>query len=157
MRAEIAQFSPVLIQRPHIVAVNKLDLEATRRLRARTRRAGVHFVSALTGEGLTGLANAIATLVASAPPPTIVSAPTVTKLPIRASGEVLVERKPSGYVVRGERVEHLIERTNLDSEGGLARFQSQLDRLGVNAALEAAGVKPGDTVRIAGVEFEYQP
>ena len=76
---------------------------------------------------------------------------------IRGLSEVLVERKPSGYVVRGERVEHLIERTNLDSESGLARFQSQLDRLGVNAALEAAGVKPGDTVRIAGVEFEYQP
>ena len=57
----------------------------------------------------------------------------------------------------GERVERLVERTNLESEGGLARFQSQLDRLGVNAALEAAGVKPGDAVRIAGVEFEYQP
>jgi len=29
--------------------------------------------------------------------------------------------------------------------------------LGVNAALEAAGVKPGDNVSIAGVEFEFQP
>ena len=69
----------------------------------------------------------------------------------------MVEQKPSGYIVHGERVERLVERTNLESEGGLARFQSQLDRLGVNAALEAAGVKPGDAVRIAGVEFEYQP
>jgi Obg family GTPase CgtA-like protein len=32
-----------------------------------------------------------------------------------------------------------------------------LDQIGVNAALEAAGVQPGDTVRIADVEFEYQP
>ena len=159
VRAEIAQFSPELIRRPHLLAVNKVDLEATRKLRARTRRAGVHFVSALTGEGLTELASEISKLVASAPAPTVVITPKVTKLPVRvlASSEVLVERKPSGYVVRGERVEHLIERTNLDSESGLARFQSQLDRLGVNAALEAAGVKPGDTVRIAGVEFEYQP
>ncbi len=39
----------------------------------------------------------------------------------------------------------------------LARFQSELDRFGVNTALESAGVQPGDTVRIAGVEFEYQP
>jgi GTP-binding protein len=59
--------------------------------------------------------------------------------------------------VRGERVERLLERTDLESEGGLARFQSELDRLGVNSALEAAGVEPGDTVSIADVEFEYQP
>jgi Obg family GTPase CgtA-like protein len=54
-------------------------------------------------------------------------------------------------------VERLLERTDLDSEGGLARFQRELDRLGVNNALESAGVAPGDTVRIADVEFEYQP
>jgi Obg family GTPase CgtA-like protein len=50
-----------------------------------------------------------------------------------------------------------VERTDLESEGALARFQHELDRLGVNSALESAGVQPGDTVRIADVEFEYQP
>jgi len=157
VRAEIAQFSAGLTQRPHIVAVNKVDLEAVKRLRARTRRKGTRFVSALTGEGLPSLAQDVARLVASAPAPTVVIAPKVTRLAVPAGSRMVVERKPSGYVVRGERVENLVERTDLDSEGGLARFQSQLDRLGVNEALEAAGVKPGDTVRIAGVEFEYQP
>jgi Obg family GTPase CgtA-like protein len=33
----------------------------------------------------------------------------------------------------------------------------ELDRLGVTAALESAGVQPGDSVRIADVEFEYFP
>ena len=157
VRAEIAQFSRDLIERPHIVAVNKADLEPTKKLRARTRRKGTRFVSALTGEGLPPLANDIAKLVASAPAPTVAVAPKTIKLPARAGGDLVVEQKPSGYIVHGERVERLVERTNLESEGGLARFQSQLDRLGVNAALEAAGVKPGDAVRIAGVEFEYQP
>ncbi len=157
VRAEIAQFSPELVQRPHVVVVNKVDLDVAKKLRARTRRKGIHFVSALTGEELPSLAEEIAKLVVSAPPPTVAVAPKVTKLPVRTRGDLVVEQKPSGYLVRGEGVEHLVERTNLDSEGGLARFQSQLDRLGVNAALEAAGVKPGDTVRIAGVEFEYQP
>jgi Obg family GTPase CgtA-like protein len=54
-------------------------------------------------------------------------------------------------------VERLVERTDLESEGSLARFQTELDRLGVNAALETAGVQPGATVRVAGIEFEYQP
>jgi len=157
VRAEVAQFSPELEHRPSLVAVNKVDLEPARRLRARTRRRGVHFVSALTGEGVPELKAAIDSAVASAPAPSVPApAPAVTRLPLRG-GEPVVERGPSGFVVSGDRVERLLERTNLDSEGGLARFQSSLDRMGVNRALEAAGVKPGDTVRIADVEFEYQP
>ncbi len=157
VRAEVAQFSSELAERPNIVAVNKVDLEPARKLRARTRRAGVLFVSALTGEGLPRLLQAVSVLVSIAPPPRAPVAATVTRLPERRRDELVVEPKPFGFSVRGERVERLVERTDLDSEGALARFQSELDRIGVNAALEAAGVKPGDTVRIAGVEFEYQP
>ena len=157
VRAEVAQFSAELVGRPHLVAVNKLDLEPVRRLRSRNRRRGIHFVSALTGEGVPELLRAIGGLVASAPAPSLPAPAKVTRLPERRSDGLAVERKPSGFVVRGERVEQLVERTNLASEGGLDRFQRQLDRLGVNAALEAAGVKPGDPVHIAGVEFEYRP
>jgi len=157
VRNEVAQFSADLLTRPHLVAVNKVDLAPARRLRARTRRPGVHFVSALSGEGVPELMAAIIKLVATAPEPPTPAPAKVTTLPVRRSDDLIVERKPSGFVVRGERLERLLERTNLDSEGALARFQSELDRLGVNAALEAAGVQPGDTVRISGVEFEYQP
>jgi GTP-binding protein len=70
---------------------------------------------------------------------------------------MVVEKRPFGYEVLGDRVERLVERTDLDSDAALARFQSDLDRIGVTTALESAGVQPGDTVRVAGVEFEYQP
>ncbi|HKC19991.1 MAG TPA: GTPase ObgE, partial [Candidatus Dormibacteraeota bacterium] len=75
VRKEVAQFSSALVERPSIVAVNKLDLEAARKLRARTRRAGVFFISALTGEGVRALAGRIAALVASAPAPQVAVAP----------------------------------------------------------------------------------
>jgi GTP-binding protein len=155
--SEVAQFSPALAERPHVVAVNKVDLEPARKLRARTRRAGVLFVSAQSGEGLAELAKTIASLVASAPAPQLAVAPRVTKLRPRGGSALSVERKGPAFIVHGERVERLLERFDLDSEGGLARFQSELDRLGVNRALESAGVQPGDTVRIATAEFEYQP
>jgi GTP-binding protein len=157
VRQELALFSAELAERPYVVAVNKVDLEPARRLRAKNRRRGVYFVSALTGEGLPELMDAVVKLVASAPAPSLPAAAVVKKLPVRPTSRMLVEKVPAGFVVSGERVERLVERTNLDSEGGLARFQRELDRLGVNKALEAAGVEPGDTVRISDVEFEYQP
>jgi len=71
--------------------------------------------------------------------------------------ELTVEQRPWGYLVSGDRVERLVERANLESDSGLDRFQVALDRMGVNTALEGAGAKPGDTVRIGSSEFEYQP
>ena len=157
IREEVRQFSPALSERAHLVAVNKVDLEPTRRLRARTRRKDVHFVSALTGEGMPELLSAIASLVAKAPAPLLNAPAKVTRLPVRGAGDIVVWKSGAAFAVSGERIERLVERTDLESEGGLDRFQVALDRIGVNAALEAAGVRPGDTVTISGVEFEYQP
>jgi GTP-binding protein len=158
VQGEVEQFSPDLVRRPFIVAVNKLDLQPARRLKGRTRRKGVVFVSAMTGEGLEDLMDAIVSTLATAPEPQPQGPVRAVKLPEASRrSELAVERLAWGFVVRGDRVENLIERTDLESSGGLARFQTELDRLGVNSALEAAGVQPGDTVRIAEVEFEYQP
>ncbi len=187
VRGEVEQFSADLARRPYLIAVNKLDLEPTRRLRARVRRgagripprltgrsaptakrsqpggdvqpstSAVHFISALTGEGLPGLLDAIVATLATAPDPQPPGPARKIKLPVARDSELAVERLPWGFIVRGDRVERLVERTNLESEGGLARFQIELDRIGVNSALESGGVQPGDTVRIAGIEFEYQP
>jgi GTP-binding protein len=155
--AEVESFSPDLARRPHIVAVNKLDLEATKGLRKRSRRKGVHFVSALTGEGLPELLDAMVAAIASAPEPVRLAPPAKVKLRVVAAAGLVVERTAWGFAVRGDRVENLVERTDLESEGSLERFQAELDRMGVGDALESAGVKPGDTVRVADTEFEYQP
>jgi Obg family GTPase CgtA-like protein len=106
---------------------------------------------------LAELIDAIVPVLASAPEPRKPAPRATIKLPAIKRSQLVVERKPWGFEVQGDRVEHLVEHTNLDSEGSLERFQSQLDRLGVNEALEAAGVETGDSVRIGGVEFEYQP
>jgi GTP-binding protein len=158
VRKEVEQFSPELAKRPFVVAINKLDLEPTRQVKKRNRRKNVHFVSALSGEGLPELMKAMAPALASAPEVSVQGRAKTIKLPEHTAVVGLaVEKKPWGYLVSGDRVEQLVERTDLESEGAVAQFQSNLDKLGVNVALEAAGVEPGDTVRISGVEFEYQP
>jgi GTP-binding protein len=157
VKVEVEQFSADLAHRPFVVAVNKLDLEPARRRRARSRRKGVHFISALTGEGLDELMDAIVVTLANAPEPRPQGPARAIKLLAAARSDLAVERLAWGFVVRGDRVERLVERTDMESTGGLARFQTELDKLGVNSALETAGIQPGDTVRIGEVEFEYQP
>ena len=155
VRNEVAEFSSTLGERPHLVSVNKMDLPDAHR--ARTRRKRTFYVSATSGEGIPELAAGIADALAKAPhlpsPPPRVAA---TKLPLVVPA-LSVHRESWGFRVSGERVERLVQRTDLDSDSALERFQVELDRLGVNSALESAGIKPGDTVRIGSTEFEYQP
>jgi len=155
VRAEVASFSAAVAARPHIVAVNKMDLPEARR--SRTRRKRTYFVSAKTGAGIPALAEGIAEALAHAPkPPEPAPRRVATKLtPVSAA--LTVRRFPWGYRVSGERIERLVERTDLESDSALEVFQVELDRIGVSAALETAGVKAGDTVRIGPTEFEYQP
>ena len=161
VRAEVAAYSAELARRPSLTAVNKVDLAPAAALRRRTRRPGVHFVSAITGEGVPELVGAIHGAVAESPPPapTVVPAAPVQKLPRRRSSAPppAVRKQAWGYEVVGERAQALVERADFDSQHSFDWFQVQLHRQGITAALEEAGVQPGDTVRIGELEFEYQP
>jgi GTPase len=159
VRREVAEYEPALAVRPSLVTVNKLDLPAVRELRVRTPRPDVHWCSALTGEGVPELLEAIGVAVAAAPPPpaTEVTPPVERLRQRRTSLPPVVERHPWGFTVSGPTVERLVARARFDSEAATQRFQVALDRMGVSAALEEAGAEPGDTVRIGDTEFEYQP
>lgn len=162
VRQEVRSYSAELSGRPALIAVNKVDLDEACRFRERSRAgADVLFVSALTGEGLDVLTQALAETLDTAP-----SAPQAQ--PDRARAIRLpevrhrdpgfsVERQPWGFALSGRRIERLVERTDFESGAALDRFQVVLDRMGVSRALEMAGATPGDTVRIGDLEFEYQP
>ena len=160
VRREVATYSADLAGRPQVTVVNKLDLPETRALRAETNDPGMLWCSALTGEGVPEVLEAIAQAMAGAPspPPVAVSPPTLRlRRAHRSLAPPAIERHPWGFLVSGEGVERLVARTRFESEAALQRFQVALDRLGVTAALAEAGAEPGDTVRIAEMEFEYRP
>jgi GTP-binding protein len=154
----LEQYSKHLAARPSLVAMNKVDLDRAREFKRRSRQRGVHYISALTGEGIPALLDALSAAVvqAPAPPSHPASAPTIRLRP-RRSREFVVERRPWGFELRGEAADRLLSRLDTASDESLAYFQLQLDRLGISAALENAGAQPGDTVRIRDAEFEYQP
>jgi GTP-binding protein len=82
------------------------------------------------------------------------------ELPVFRLGEddaaFTIEREDDTWWVRGVRVERLAEMTVWNLEEAVRRFQRALAALGVTAALEEAGVQPGDTVCIGEREFVWE-
>ena len=163
IREELRLHDPALLEKPLVVAFNKIDLPAAREAwpafaRAR-RQDGLACVatSADTGEGLDALRDLLAGLLpdaaglAAEPEP---SGVVVHRLEAAGDGFTL-ERDGDAYRVKGKRIERIAAQTNFDVEESADRFQRDLLRLGIDGALRRAGVQAGDTVRIGQVAFEW--
>jgi GTP-binding protein len=59
------------------------------------------------------------------------------------------------YQVSGKRIENLVNMTNMEQEESLQKFQRTIERMGLEDTLREMGIKEGDLVRIADLEFEY--
>lgn len=67
-----------------------------------------------------------------------------------------VEREEDGWRVRGIQIERLAAMTVWNLDEAVRRFQRALERIGIVAELEDAGVQPGDTVRIGERELVWE-
>jgi GTP-binding protein len=63
---------------------------------------------------------------------------------------------PGAYRVSGEEIERTALKTDWDNPEGVQRFQRELEKKGVVAALRRAGAETGDEVRIGASEFDFQ-
>ena len=59
------------------------------------------------------------------------------------------------FVVTGNKLERLVQRTNLDHTDGIMLLARKLKRLGVDEALRENGAVTGDDVSIADFTFEF--
>jgi GTP-binding protein len=68
-----------------------------------------------------------------------------------------IEREADGgWRVKGKRIERAAEMTYWELDEAVARFQRILELVGVYRALQEAGVRPGDAVRIGKHELEWK-
>ena len=68
-----------------------------------------------------------------------------------------VEKEGAGvYRVLGEEIERTALKTDWDNPEGIERFQRELEKKGVVAALRRAGTETGDEVRIGETMFDFQ-
>lgn len=165
IREELHAHDPGLLEKPFLVAFNKLDLPAAREAWPAFRTAreaeglAVVGIAASDGEGLDDLRSRLAAMLpsleelAKPPDPSGVVVHTIDAMRDGFS----VERDADGaYRVRGKRIERVASQTNFDVEESAERFQRDLRRLGIDAELRRAGIVAGDLVRIGGTELEWE-
>lgn len=155
---ELAEFSKGLLKKPMLIAANKMDLTDSKaklsQLKRNLKTKKIYPISAVTGEGVKELLNAVIKALQAAPPPEDVIPEPVKKYIYEA--DFIVEKKGKVYVVSGPKIEKLSAMTDFASEEGLRRFQGILKKMGIEKELEAQGITVGDTVRIGELEFDFQ-
>jgi GTP-binding protein len=159
LRQEVAAYDPGLLRRPSLIALNKVDLLSPEEVKARVAELAqeglpVLPVSALTGEGLLGLKEALLSLVKATPAPEL---PKPAPLVQVQAGVEVVPVAEGVYEVRAPEVERYLKRLKGDLAEAAGYLQEVFKRHGVEAALKAKGVRAGDVVRLGGTEFEYIP
>ena len=159
---ELEKYSPKLASRPRILAANKMDMaddETKARLQAYADERGIPvvFLCAAIGEGTDELKEIIARELVNLPPLTVYEPEmSVDDEPeISEDAEIKVTKVNGVYHVKAERLINVINSINFGDHESMAYFQKVLRNSGVIAALEAKGIKDGDTVNLYDVEFDY--
>ncbi len=164
IRDELDAHDPALLEKPFIVVFNKMDLPgaAARWPDFRDARAAEGIacvaVSADRRTGLDDLRGLLAAALPAAGEDTTPEPAGVVVHRLEALGDgFTVEREADGaFRVAGRRIERIAVQTDFTVEESAQRFQRDLDRLGIDAALRREGIEPGDTVRIGSVELEWR-
>src|SRR5699024_1240138 len=161
---ELKAYDPRLVERPQIIAANKMDMtgaeERFHRFTEQLReKCTVYQISVLTKTGIQELLYAIADKLDKIPKAESETARAKRTVEYRHEKETPpfeISRDSDGaFVLSGEKVEKLFKMTDFTRDQSVRRFARQLRGMGVDDELRKRGAKDGDTVRLLGFEFEF--
>jgi GTP-binding protein len=171
INAELKTFDPEMHDKPMFIALNKVDLQEARDNLDGLHRwltdhgyAHIHEISAATGQGTAELMEAVATElreIAEREADTRRRDEQAPRRRVYTLGDVdekawSVERiSRRHFRVSGVGIERFTRMTNFDVPDSVDRFQRVLDRSGIQAELEAQGIRDGDIVHIAELEMPW--
>ncbi len=160
VNGELSQYSGALGDRPQLLVVNKIDLpeveERMPDLEVVFSERGVTplFLSAAERRGTDELVRRLAEqLAVQGEERPLEEIPTIRPQPL--GRRFNVRREGEGFRVEGERVETFAEMMPVGVEEGKQELWWRLGRWGVSGALRRAGARPGDRVRLGGLELEW--
>jgi GTPase len=174
LEAELAAYEELtgarMMDRPRIVALNKVDIPAARELadlvepEFEARGLTVHRVSAATTEGLRDLAFTMANVIAAARAAAPTPEPTRLVLrpePVAGPAFEVVPAGENTFVIRGDKPRRWILQTDFSNDEAVGYLADRLAKLGIEEALAKAGAMPGAEVLIGdednAVVFDWDP
>lgn len=166
---EIRLYNPVLVERPQIVAANKMDMpEAEEYLSAFKEKLKeirpdieVMPISSLTRQGVQELLYRTIDVLESIPDePAIeevseVSERKVYKFKAQNDNSFTVTRDNEMYVVHSERIERMLKRMQMNSHDAILKLARTMRHMGIDEELRKRGATEGTIVRIGDFEFEF--
>lgn len=165
IRNELVQFSSSLSSKEEIIVISKYDLpevqEKVEEIRKSFSKEGksVFFISALTGEGISGLISRIFETIK------LIGNKEDSLLPLAQEKMVhydfrhtfTIKKVDNQFVIEGREMNKLAYQYDLNNPQALAYFQEKLKGWGVEKALKKKGAQEGDIVRIGEKEFYFFP
>ena len=159
----LQRYGKGLLEKPRMVLVNKVDLlETSSEAHRKVMEFGpggveTYFVSAAQGLGVQDAVAAMVRLAKAQPYERSqqVDSEVAVLRPTTRRNWVRVEKDEGNFVVISERVERMVAGTDLNDWEARTQLMAYMERMGVHKALEKAGVKIGDTVRIGNTELEW--
>lgn len=171
LNKELEQFNQALLNKPQIIAVNKLDItevrDAQKELASSLAKASkdwgwgketpLIFMSAVTGEGVDDLLSKIIGLLEELPndlpEQDPVTPPAVIRQRTHLPNKVWIE--DGVYVVQSEALERLAALADTRDSRVVIQLWREMERRGLARQLVDAGIEAGDTIRIGKVEVEW--
>ncbi|WP_054942696.1 GTPase ObgE [Paenibacillus ihuae] len=166
---ELKQYNANLIDRPQIVAANKMDMPESEanlisfRERVAELRPDMEImpISSLTRQGVQELLYRATDILDSIPVAPVVeevaetSERKVYKLEAEDDNTFTVTRDNDAFVVSSPRIEKMLKRMQLSTHDAILKLARTLRHMGVDAELRKRGAVEGTIVRIGEFEFEF--
>ncbi|MBU1082898.1 GTPase ObgE [Patescibacteria group bacterium] len=155
---ELKKYNKNLAKKPQIIAINKIDAidEAALKVIKKQKfgKYPIFYISAAAHTGLTELLHATSKAIQMAPK--LVGKAKVFTLADVPTNRFEVTKKGKGFVVKGDKVEKLLAKTDIENQQAMGRAYSVLKRMGVLAELKKIGAKDEDKVTIGTKIIEYR-
>ncbi len=164
VNTELSLYNSALVQKPQLVAVNKIDLPEVRSRLAEIKeafsQAGIKpfFISAATGEGVAELMTDTEKMLAQVIPPKREEGeepPMKVFRPQPRDKGISVRKEGNIFVVVAPELERIIAGTDTERPEVRQQISRQIARREVRQALEKAGIKTGDKARLGNLEWEW--
>ncbi|GAB6929367.1 GTPase ObgE [Paenibacillus sp. JCM 10914] len=166
---EIRLYNPALIDRPQIVAANKMDMPGAEEYLASFKeqvkrvRPDIEImpISSLTRQGIQELLYRTVDVLEQIPDePAIeevaeVSERKVYKFKAQNDNSFTITRDNEMYVVHSERIERMLKRLQMNSHDAILKLARTMRHMGIDEELRKRGAVEGTIVRIGDFEFEF--